>query len=54
MPYTLTNTGYETFHLVNAAGSTIPISQGNRDFQDYLYWLVAGSPTDWTPFNWDD
>lgn len=33
----------------NSDGANIPPDEGNRDYQDYLAWVAAGSPEEYDP-----
>ena len=45
--FTVETLGSVTVIIRNRDTAIIPVDPSNADYQDYLRWVVAGSPTKW-------
>jgi hypothetical protein len=48
MPFTVSSNVIGSFIVRAADNAFIPEDLANKDYQDYLAWVAAGSPADWT------
>jgi len=47
MPYILINTMFGSILIRTSDNASIPQDPTNGDYQDYLSWVAAGSPSVW-------
>lgn len=51
-PFTIVNSFFGPVIVRARDGAFIPFDPANRDYQDYLAWVAAGSPPTWNPTPW--